>query len=147
MSTGTPRTTALNPSHFIDLVEHLVNNNMIRNEVCVRRMISALYFCLFNYWVAKRYEIDGVRGKGPRQDYFYFRLFHEYLLKRKLDKELILLYTLRTAVDHYMLNPTIIEVQNKELRRIISKRRIEVSISIEKLKKAIMFSRRILEHI
>jgi len=129
----------------MDLVENLVKSGMVKDEVCIRRVISALYFCLFNYWAARWYEIDRKRGKGTFQDRFPFRQFHQYLLGRRLDKEVVLLYMLRTASDHYMLNPTTIDVQNKEILSLIPREKIEVNISIDKLKISIESSRKILK--
>ena len=82
MSARTSRASELDPRCFISLVETLVEDGRIKDEVSIRRMISALYFCLFNYWCAKKYE-SGIRKGGPLKDLFPYRDFHEELLKKK----------------------------------------------------------------
>jgi len=120
---------------------------MIRDEVCIRRVISALYFSLFNYWAARKYELERRRGKGRYQDRFAYRQFHEELLGRDLDRDVVLLYILRTASDHYVLNPTIIEIQNKEMIALLHRDKLEVRITAKALRNALNSSKAILRTI
>jgi len=144
MPTRAFRANSLKPDYFIDLVEQLANSK-IKDEVCVRRLLSGLYFSLFNYWAAISYD-NGNRGKGPRQDRFSYREFHESLLSEGLDAELLLLYTYRVAVDHYVLNPTMIQIYNEEIARYVSQR-TKVHITITILKKAVEAAKTILSQI
>ena len=145
MPTGTLRTSKLNPTDFIDFLESLIGENIAESEVYARRIISALYFSLFNYWAAKKYYEERKRGKGTYQDRFAYKQFHEELLGRGLDKEVILLYTLRTASDHHIENPTIIDVQNREIAELLCRSKLKVHITIKTLRNAVNSSRRILK--
>jgi len=147
MSTGSSRTTALDPSHFMSLIESLIDESIVKDEVCIRRIVSALYFCLFNYWAARKYELDRRRGRGTYQDRFSYRQFHEELLGKGLDKDVVLLYTLRTASDHYVLNPTIIEIQNKEIITLLHKDRLKIHLTVKALKNVLNSSKIILKSI
>ena len=146
MSSRSSRADALRPDYFINLVEKLVSSGKIRDEACIRRFLSALYFSLFNYWAAIKYD-KGARRKGPKQNRFDYREFHEELLREELDVELNLLYTYRVAVDHYILNPTIIQIYNREIVRLMTRDRQEVHIGINVLRKAIEAARTILKQI
>ena len=69
------------------------------------------------------------------------------LLQKELDAELVLLYYYRVAVDHYILNPTIIRIYNKEIIRIVTTDKQEIRIGMETLQKAIEASRIILSRL
>jgi len=127
-------------------VEKLVSSGKIRDEACIRRFLSALYFSLFNYWAAIKYD-KGARRKGPKQDRFDYREFHEELLREELDVELNLLYTYRIATDHYVLNPTIIQIYNKEIVRLMTRDRLEIHIGMNALRKAVEAAKTILKQI
>ena len=120
MPPRSPRADTLRPDEVLELAKELSSREPV-SEVIIRRVVSALYFSLFNYWAARRYD-RGVRGRGPRQNRFAYRELHEDMLKEGLDAEVVFLYTYRTASDHYVLNPTIIEVFNKALEKILGKR-------------------------
>ena len=115
MSRSTSRALDLDPQNFIDWIEDLVKKGKISDEVTIRRAISAIYFALFNYWAGKRYDM-GMRARGPLKDRFKYSQFHSELLSKGLDAEVVLLYIYRVAADHYLLNPTRIEIFNKALR-------------------------------
>ena len=139
------RADALRPDGLIEFMKKLVAEGRMEGEVCIRRAISALYFSLFNYWAAKRYD-QGARGKGPMQDRFSYREFHEELLNRGLDAELVLLYAHRVAADHYVLNPTVIKVYGEEMAVRLS-RRLSVHITIEVLERAVEAAEEILKNV
>ena len=84
------------------------------------------------------------RGEGPRQDRFPYSRFHQELLDKGLDKDVVLLSTLRTAADHYMLNPTIIEVWDRNISALVG-RRLNVHISVNVLKNVLRSSKIILK--
>jgi len=128
----------------VDFVEEFLKKGKVRDEVFIRRALSALYFALFNYWSAKRYEA-GKRGKGPYQDSFLYSEFHQDLLSKGLDAQILLLYTYRIAVDHYTLNPTVIRVY--EARRLGIKEKIPCNISEEALRRAVEAAREVLRHL
>jgi len=146
MSSRSSRADALRPDYFINLVEKLVSSGKIRDEACIRRFLSALYFSLFNYWAAIKYD-KGARRKGPKQNRFDYREFHEELLREELDVELNLLYTYRIATDHYVLNPTIIQIYNKEIVRLMTRDRLEIHIGMNALRKAVEAAKTILKQI
>ncbi|RLF03637.1 MAG: hypothetical protein DRK00_08580 [Thermoprotei archaeon] len=119
-----------------------MEKDAIRGEVYVRRALSALYFSLFNYWMAKKYD-RGERGLGPKQDSFKYGDFHGELLDKALDAQIVYLFSLRVASDHYALNPTIIKIYNGGR---IKGRRYSY-ITIDSLKRAIEAAKEILAHI
>lgn len=145
MPPGPSRADALRPDSLLNFMRELVVENRITDEVCIRRAISALYFSLFNFWAAKRYD-QGVRRKGPKQDRFDYREFHEELLGKGLDAELVLLYTYRVAADHYTLNPTVIRVYGDEMVARLP-RQLSVRIGIKILENAIEAAEEILKNI
>jgi len=102
------------------------------SEVVIRRIISAIYFALFNYWSLKSYH-KGLRGGGPLGDSFWHSSFNEYLLKRGLDYAVYTIYLYRVAADHYALNPTKVMLTSKPWKD----REEEVEINIETLKKVL----------
>lgn len=112
MQTSSPE--PLNPRKLIDYFANLRNQNEL-DEVTIRRIISAVYFALFNYWSLKSYT-RGSRGGGPLGDSFSFSKFHEHLLKQGLDYAVYTIYLYRVAVDHYTLNPTKVALTSKPWR-------------------------------
>lgn len=145
MSPGPSRADALKPEGFLKFVRELVVEGRIAGEACIRRALSALYFSLFNYWAAKKYD-QGVRRKGPKQDRFDYREFHGEMLGKGLDAELVFLYVHRVAADHYVLNPTDIKVYGEEIA-VRLPRKLSVHISVETLEKAIEAAEEILKNI
>lgn len=131
MPRSTPRATALNPSAIISLIEKQVREKEVRGEVFIRRAISTLYFVLFNYWAAKKYD-SGKRGKGPYQDQWPLKEFNSEMLYQGLDAQIIFLYSQRVAADHYALNPTKIELWD-----FSKKIKIGSSINVDNLKRGI----------
>ncbi|MFP3233858.1 MAG: hypothetical protein RXR08_09265 [Sulfolobaceae archaeon] len=71
----------------------------------MRRIISAVYFSLFNYWSIKNI-CKGNKGKGNNNDSFPHTQFIQDLASSGLDPQIYLLYVYRVAVNHYTLNPT-----------------------------------------
>jgi len=135
----------MNPSKFIQkLKEFVVSKNYELDEVFIRRAISALYFSLFIFWANKKYFLENRPGQGSNQDYFPFRMFLQDMISSALDREIIFLHVYRVASDHYALNPTIVKIYGEE-KRIIGKKKIEVKIDREALKKAIDSAEEILK--
>lgn len=62
MRQGHNRGQSLNPAHFFNLVEHIKDLGWFPEEVVLRRIISGLYFSLYNYWAYKKYS-RGVKGE------------------------------------------------------------------------------------
>ena len=79
----------------------------------LRRVVSALYFSLFNYWALKYYS-KGNRGNGPLHDYFSLSEFTRFLYKNGLDREIYTLLVYRVAADHYALNPTEVVITDRQ---------------------------------
>jgi len=134
----------LNPHHFINWIESLIRKGRIKDEVAIRRVISAIYFALFNYWARKRYDMES-RAGGPLGDCFRYSQFHSELLRKGLDAEIILLYTYHVAVDHYTLNPTIIRIFDRALKKLGRVFRCKITSGI--LTKIIQAARNILAQI
>jgi hypothetical protein len=134
----------MDPSELIyQLKKFVESKNYNINEVFIRRIISSLYFSLFNFWANKKYLLENKRRKGPKQDCFDFIEFVEDMISNALDAEIKLLHTYRIASDHYALNPTIIKHEGKaeEFFGI----REEVKIDRSTLKKAIESAEEILK--
>ena len=108
----TERLEKLNPKKLLDALTDIVAQRRL-DEVWVRRIVSMLYFALFNYWGAKSYCKRGLRGKGPNQDMFHYTRFHEELAMAGLDRDIYVLYIYRVAADHYVLNPTKVKLYDK----------------------------------
>lgn len=106
MSQGTER---LNPRKLISFLSGILNSD----EVFLRRIISALYFSLFNYWALKHYS-KGNRGNSPLGDYFSLSSFTRFLYKNGLDRATYTLLVYRVAADHYALNPTEIVITDRQ---------------------------------
>jgi hypothetical protein len=132
--------TRLGPQKLLSIIEDAVKSNYIVEEVLIRRAISAIYFALFNYWAEKRYG-KGVRGKGIYGDAFSYAEFHRDVVSKGLEKEILILYLYRVAVDHYMLNPTYVTLMSSPWRGLPP---MKVGIDIEKLRYAIDAAKRIL---
>jgi len=116
MQASTQDPEKLNPRKLLEyFVKILKDRRYTSNEVIIRRIISAVYFALFNYWSLKSY-LRGLRGDGPLKDSFWFSTFNEHLLKQGLDYAVYTIYLYRVAVDHYTLNPTKIVLTSKPWR-------------------------------
>lgn len=113
------------------------------DEIFIHRLISAIYFAIFNYRAAKQFS-KGVRGKGPNQDSFAFSEFHRDLLKMGLDAELIILFQCRVAVDHYIMNPASISIYNQEIINVLGKQKTSITIDKKILNKVINASKSII---
>ncbi|BBG25944.1 hypothetical protein [Sulfuracidifex tepidarius] len=94
----------LKPHKLISYFENILNDNLL-DEVFIRRMISAVYFSLFNYWSIKNI-CKGIKGKGKRNDSFPHVQFIQDLVGRGFDAQIRTIYLYRVAVDHYTLNQT-----------------------------------------
>jgi hypothetical protein len=113
MQAGAHDPEELNPRKLLEYFTRIVKSRSHElDEVVVRRIISAVYFALFNYWSLKSY-LKGMRGGGPLRDSFWFSTFNEHLLKQGLDYAVYTLYLYRVAADHYALNPTKVVLTSK----------------------------------
>jgi len=147
MSSGLDRIDHLDPEDFIFFVETCIKEHENQfDEVFIRRFISALYFSLINYWACKKYYLENRRWKGPNQDYFPTTEFLEELYENNLDKEIRLLYACRAASDHYVCNPTSINLFGE--KKIIGKRKIKnVEINKNSLRKCLESAKKILNYL
>lgn len=59
--------------------------------------------------------------KEPGESNLLFEALRMDLLKRGLDAEITILYLYRVAADHYVLNPTSIHVQDRNIQNISGK--------------------------
>lgn len=144
MPSGSERVAHMDPSELIyQLKKFAESKNYNLDEVFIRRIMSSLYFSLFNFWANKKYFLENKRRKGPKQDCFSFIEFVEEMISNALDAEIKLLHTYRIASDHYALNPTIIKHGGRaeEFFGI----REEVEIDESSLKKAIESAEEILK--
>lgn len=130
----------LDPTEFIDRATTLMKSSY----VFTRRIISALYFSLFNYWAYKTFHDQGIKGKGPNHDKFDHKDFSRTLIENNLGPQIVLLYKYRVLVDHYLLDPNIIEVWDKEVAKIIREDKIKVNINESILEKIINSAKEIL---
>ncbi len=141
MRRGTERgTNKLDPAPFIELVELYLSRDKL-DEVLIRRFISGLYYCIFNYWGLKKY-LANKRGGGSRQDKFSLDDLYCDLLSKNMDKKLIILLYYRVAADHHVLNPTIAEVYISKTRHFPKK---EVYLTRNALEKAYKITMEIIE--
>jgi len=116
MQTSTQDPEKLNPRRLLEYFMRILKNERRElNEVVIRRIVSAVYFVLFNYWSLKKY-FKGERGGGPLMDRFSFSSFNEHLLKQGLDYAVYTIHLYRVAVDHYTLNPTKVELTGRPWR-------------------------------
>lgn len=100
----------LNPRRLIeDITKQTINKTAI-DAVLLRRIASALFLSLYNYWAIKSYKLYNKRYKGSmagkNQDNFSHLEFVEEMFKNGLDKAIHELYLYRVLADHYALNPT-----------------------------------------
>ncbi len=103
----------LNPRQLMDhLKQFVANKRTTLNEVFIRRIVSAVFFALFNYWALKSY-IKGKRGDGPYGDSFRLSTFFEDLLSKGFDYAIYPLFLYRVGADHYILNPTTVVLLSK----------------------------------
>ena len=119
MSGGSSRAGVLDPFAIISLIENQYKTGKIKDEIFIRRSISALYFALFNYWSAKKWDA-GEKGSGQYKDYWPLRNFTSEMLQKGLDAQIYFLYSRRVAVDHYTLNPTIAYLYFFRKNRLVS---------------------------
>jgi len=113
MQESTSKPERLNPRQLMDFLKQFVTRKRtILNEVFIRRAVSAIFFALFNYWALKSY-IKGKRGNGPYGDSFRLSTFFEDLLSKGFDYAVYPLFLYRVGADHYILNPTRVELTSK----------------------------------
>jgi hypothetical protein len=118
MPSGSSRVSDLDPSTLISSIENYKNSSTSgMSEVEIRRMISALYFALHNYWSALQ-QAGGTKGTGSKNDNYSHAKFVRFLIKKKLTREIIVLHYSRVAADHYLENPTMIDPTYSELKSI-----------------------------
>ena len=130
MSGSSSRAATLNPLAIISLIENQYKTGKIKEEIFIRRSISALYFALFNYWSAKKYD-TGERGSGQYKDRWPLRDFTSEMLLKGLDPQIRFLYACRVAVDHYALNPTIANLHDFRKKQLISINKFSLKRAIE----------------
>lgn len=133
------RAPGLDPLSTISLIEKLNRDGNLRDENQIRRAISAIYFALFNYWSAEKYN-SSERGSGPCKDQWNFKqFFSDVSYKRKeLAYPLRFLHSLGVAADHCALNPTKVNI------RVSNRKEVDpVSLREEKLKIAVDYAKKI----
>ena len=79
----------LKPHKLLNYFESLLSNSL--DEVFIRRIISAVYFSLFNYWSMKNI-CKGNKGKGDNNDSFPHTQFIQDLASSGLDPQIYLSY-------------------------------------------------------
>jgi len=144
MCQGRCRERSLNPIHFLNLIDRIKTLNLFSEEVILRRIISSLYFSLFNYWAYKKYFIRGERGRGPYQDNYPVEQFYRDMLSTGKDRHLIELLYYRVAADHHIANPTKVRLY---ISRSISFGEREVRITLESVLKLMEIVRELLDAI
>ncbi|WP_457751707.1 hypothetical protein [Thermococcus sp.] len=145
MSERNGRVNELDPTEFFNKIQAFVKENHEElSEVYIRRIISSLFLALFNFWACKRKYIDKRTGRKSNQDYYPFSMFFEELLQKGFDAQIIALYKFRTAADHYIENPTIIEVQGETLVNQLGKK-VKVTLNRDNLEKSIEAAQDILK--
>jgi len=107
--------------------------------------MSSVFFALYNYWAAKQWDA-GRRCKGPKQDRFPYTLFVKDMLNKGLDRSIFFIYLCRTAADHYILNPTVIGIWDKNLCNIFGEE-FPVSLSSHDLPAILKAAKEILNNI
>ena len=143
MRGGTNDPERLNPRGLLEFFERVVKEERQKlNEVAVRRIISAVYFALFNYWSLKSY-LKGERGDGPCQDSFWYSTFNEHLLNQGLDYAVFTIYLYRVAADHYTLNPTKVVLRSRPWKDVAK----DVEINDRALEMVLESARDILEYL
>jgi len=137
MPGSSSRAAILNPFPIISSIENQYKTGKIKEEIFIRRSISALYFALFNYWSAKKYD-NGEQGEGLCKDRWPLSEFTSEMLQKGLDPQIYFLEAYRVAVDHYTLNPTIAYLyffhmnQRTSINKISLKRAIECAKDLYK---------------
>ncbi len=135
---GNERVTQLDPTDFFDNISLFVKEHVNElGEVYIRRIISSLFLALFNFWGCKRKYVKKELGTKTNQDYYSFGMFIRELLENGYDAEIISLYLYRTAADHYIDNPTTIEIQDKWVSKKLSTKKTKVSLNKDSLKRSI----------
>ena len=84
----------------------------------LRRVASALFLSLYNYWAIKSYKLYNKRYKNPsraskNQDNFPHLEFIEEMIGKGLDEAIQELYLYRVLADHYALNPTYVSITKR----------------------------------
>jgi len=143
MQESTSNPERLNPRQLLEYLKQIVaNRRNALNEVFIRRIISAIFFGIFNYWALKSY-IKGKRGDGPYGDSFRFPSFFEDLLSAGFDYAIYPLFLYRVGADHYVLNPTEVELQSRPWKGV----RDYVEISYDILEKLLESAFDILDYL
>lgn len=135
MPSGASRANKLDPSAIILLTEDLYRKGALKEEVHIRRFLSMLYFALFNYWCAKKYDA-GLRRGGILGDQWPYKDFHNELLRKRLGRYVVFLAKCRVAADHYTLNPTYVELR-------LGKRILNVELTLRTLNTAISYAKEV----
>lgn len=133
----------LNPRQLIDYLKQvIVDKRDSLNEVFIRRIISAIFFALFNYWAIKNYA-KGNRGNGPYGDSFKLSTFFEDLVNKGLDHAIYPIFLYRVAADHYVLNPTRVELLTRPWKSLQE----NIEINYEVLDKLLRLAYEVLEYL
>lgn len=133
----------LNPRQLIEFLRQFkASTGLHVDEVLVRRIISALFFAVFNYWAAKSYA-KGKRGTGPNGDCLPYSMFLQEMLQAGLEYVIYPLYLYRVSADHYALNPTVVELTSKPFRGV----RVEVKLSYEVVDKLLELVHDVLKYL
>jgi len=137
----------LNPRRLIDSVKQIVDKTAI-DAVLLRRIASALFFSLYNYWAIKSYKLYNKRYTNPsragkNQDNFPHSEFIEEMAEKGFDEETRELYLYRVLADHYALNPTYVTlVTSAKGKRFEEK--VYAELNQEKLKELVNYALAIL---
>jgi len=135
----------LNPRKLFEFMDRLINSGTVDDEVMMRRIASALFLSLYNYWSIKayvkynrRYKIKG--RSSPRGDNLPHKWFFKDMLTQGLG-EIIDLYLHRVWADHYALHPTDVVLD------IDGNRVFRVEIDVNKLKDLLKSAYHILDYL
>jgi len=132
----------LNPRRLIDIIRQAINKTAI-DAVLLRRIASALFLSLYNYWAIKSYKLHNKRYKGQmagkNQDNFPHLEFVEEMFRNGLDKAIRELYLYRVLADHYALNPTYVTLVFRYGNKKFVKT-IYAELNYNKLKKLIYYA-------
>jgi len=137
----------LNPRRLIDNIKQIVDKTVI-GKVLLRRIASALFFSLYNYWAFKSYKLYNKRYTNPsraskNQDNFPHSEFIEEMAEKGFDGEIRELYLYRVLADHYALNPTYVTLVTSAKGRKFEEK-VYVELNHEKLKELINYALAIL---
>ena len=132
----------LNPRQYFDFLNQVINENKVIGCVFVRRVISSIFYALFNYWGAKRYK-SGKKGSGPNGDSYRLDDFFKELSGKGLGYAIYEIFVHRVAADHYVLNPNRISIWVRPWKGLQD----DVEISRDKLSELLVYAYEILDYL